>query len=275
MTVEDERRAQARQRGRDYINGEAGEAAAEALGALREALEKEREANSDDDRAAAQARYLEAKAVLDYEIEAPHVRRRRMAVEALDYPSGAPVDAGHFKQVLTDCFFTLETQAGRDKLRRLLSRYILDDEETLGRPAARLLVEKLSANSDGLLGAIDNVEGKSGVDATTGKDRNIRKSLVMAAGYSAGVEFGLNGNIPFAFWKRAQRRHSHLVEKARAHGDRIKAAKAATIKDWCLRDGPYARIFGLARADGFADRDKPDPSRELDREIFSGGDDLG
>ena len=41
-------REEARQRGRDYINSEAGEAAAEALGALLEALEKEREANDDD-----------------------------------------------------------------------------------------------------------------------------------------------------------------------------------------------------------------------------------
>ena len=189
--------------------------------------------------------------MLDYEIEAPHVRRRRMAVEALDLPSGAPVDAGDFKRVLTDCFFTLETQAGRDKLRRLLSRYILDDEETFGRPAARLLVEKLSANSEGLLGAIDNVEGKSGVGKTTGKNVNTRTIVVMAAGYSAGVEFGLDGNIPSAFWDRAQRTHGRLVKKARAHGDRIKAAKAATIKDWCLRDGPQARKFRLARADGF------------------------
>ena len=218
MTGADERRARARQRGRDYINSEAGAVTAEALGALLEALERERGANNDEGRTDAQARYLEAKAVLDYEIEAPHVRRRRMAVEALDYPSGALVDAGDFRRVLTDCFRTLKTQAGRDKLRRLLSRYILDDEETIGRPAARLLVEKLSANSEGLLGAIDNVEGKSGVGKTTGKNVNIRTKVVMAAGYSAGVEFGLNGNIPSVFWKRAQRMHGRLVKEARAPG---------------------------------------------------------
>jgi hypothetical protein len=275
MTGADERRARARQRGRDYINSEGGAVTAEALGALLEALERERGANNDEGRTDAQARYLEAKAVLDYEIEAPHVRRRRMAVEALDYPSGALVDAGDFRRVLTDCFSTLKTQAGRDKLRRLLSRYILDDEETIGRPAARLLVEKLSANSEGLLGAIDNVERKSGVGKTTGKNVNIRTKVVMAAGYSAGVEFGLNGNIPSVFWKRAQRMHGRLVKEARAHGARIKAAKAATIKDWCLRDGPQAGKFRLARADGFDRRANPDPSRELDPEIFSGGDDLG
>ena len=49
MTDEDEAAREARQRGRDYINSEAGEAAAEALGALLEALEREREANSDDE----------------------------------------------------------------------------------------------------------------------------------------------------------------------------------------------------------------------------------
>jgi hypothetical protein len=275
MTSGNERRARARQRGRDYINSEAGAVTAEAVGALLDALEKERGASSDEGRAAAQARYLEAKAVLNYELEDRHVRRRRMAVEALDYPSGALVDAGEFGRVLTDCFFTLKTQAGRDKLRRLLSRYLLDDEETFGRPAARLLIEKLSANSGGIFGAIDNVEGKSGVDKTTGKNVNARTNVVMAAGYSAGVEFGMNGKIPFAFWKRAQRTHIRLVKEERAHGVRIKAAKTATIKDWCLRDGPQAEKFRLARTDGFAERNNPNPSRELDPEIFSGGDDLG
>ena len=274
MTSGNERRARARQRGRDYINSEAGAVTAEAVGALLDALEKERGASSDEGRAAAQARYLEAKAVLNYELEDRHVRRRRMAVEALDYPSGALVDAGEFGRVLTDCFFTLKTQAGRDKLRRLLSRYLLDDEETFGRPAARLLIEKLSANSGGIFGAIDNVEGKSGVDKTTGKNVNARTNVVMAAGYSAGVKFGLDGNIPSAFWDRARRTHGRLVKEAHAHGVMIKAAKAATIKDWCLRGGPEAGKFRLARADGFDSRAKPDPSRELDREIFSGGDDL-
>jgi hypothetical protein len=261
-------REEARQRGRAYINSKAGEAAAEALGAIREALEREREAKSDDERAKAQGRYLEAKDVLDYEIEAPHVLRRRMTVEALDVPSGTPFGTNDFKRVLEDCFSTLKTKTGRNKFRRLVSRYFIDNEATFGKPAARLLVEKLFANSEGLLGAIDNVEGKSGLGKTTGKPVNIRRIVVMAAGYSAGVKFGLDGNIPSAFWDRAQRMHGRFVKKARSHGDRIKAAKAATIKDWCLRDGPEARKFRLARADGFAERDSPNPSRELDPEIF-------
>lgn len=267
MTDEDER-ARARQRARDYINSEAGAAAAEALGALLEALKGEREANNDGARAGWQDRYVEARAVLEFEFEAPRVLRGRMTVEALDRPSGAQVGAVEFKQALKDCFFTLETQAGRDMLRRLLSRHFLDNEATFGRPAARLLVEKLFANSDGLLGAIDNVEGKSGVDKTKGKDVNTRKIVVMAAGYSAGVEYGLDGNIPSAFWKRAQRMHGRLVKRAREQGKRIKAAKALTIKDWCLRGGPLARKFRLARAEGFAQRASPDPSRQLPAEIF-------
>jgi hypothetical protein len=48
MTGPGERRARARQRGRDYINSEAGAVTAEALGALLEALERERGANNDE-----------------------------------------------------------------------------------------------------------------------------------------------------------------------------------------------------------------------------------
>ncbi len=207
MTSEDERRAQARQRGRDYINSKAGAVTAEALGALLEAREKEQDAGSDEVRAAAQTAFVAGWAAFSRATGATDVGRRRMAVEALDYPSGRPVDAGDFNRVLTDCFFTLETQAGRDKLRRLLSRHFLDNEETL-TPSARLLVDKLFKNPTGLLGALDRVEKKSGVDARRGLDDSVRTVVVSAAGYSAGVEFGLDGNIPFAFWKRAQRRHS-------------------------------------------------------------------
>jgi hypothetical protein len=57
MTSEDERRARARQRARDYINSEAGAVTAEALGALLEAREWEQEANSDEARAAAQTAF--------------------------------------------------------------------------------------------------------------------------------------------------------------------------------------------------------------------------
>ncbi len=57
MTSGDERRARARQRGRDHINSEAGAVTAEALGALLEAQEREQEANSDEARAAAQGRF--------------------------------------------------------------------------------------------------------------------------------------------------------------------------------------------------------------------------
>jgi hypothetical protein len=47
-----------------------------------------------------------------------------------------------------------------------------------------------------------------------------------------------------------------------ARGLRIVPAKAATIRDWCVR--VQAENFKKARADGFAERDNPDPSRGVD-----------
>jgi hypothetical protein len=56
MTDEDDRRAQQRQRGLDYINSEAGAASAEALGAILEAVEGEWEVKTDGTQAAVDTR---------------------------------------------------------------------------------------------------------------------------------------------------------------------------------------------------------------------------
>jgi hypothetical protein len=268
MISEDERRAHARQRARDYINSEAGAVTAEALGALLEAKEGEQEANSDEARAAAQMARSAAEAALDRATGATDFWRRRMVVEALDLPSGARVEAAEFERIFKDCLDTIEALASRNKLRRLLSRHFLDNEETLTL-SVRLLVDKLFKNPRGLMGAIDRVEKKSGVDAKKGLDDSLRTIVVSAAGYSAGVGFGLNKDIPFSFWKRAQRRHSYEAGLWRAKGVKIATAKAETIRDWCERAGPHAQNFKKARADGFTEQDNPDPSRGIDHR--SGG----
>ena len=129
----------------------------------------------------------------------------------------------------------------------------------------RLLVDKMFKNPKGLMGALDHVEKKSGVDATKGLDEDVRAIVVTAAGYSAGVEFGLNKDIPFTFWKRAQRRHSHEADRWRAKGVKIATAKAETIRGWCVRiAGPHAENFRKGRAEGFTERNNPDPSRGID-----------
>jgi hypothetical protein len=58
--------------------------------------------------------------------------------------------------------------------------------------------------------------------------------------------------------------HGRLVERALSQDYRIAPAKAATIRDWCMRAGPHAENFKKARADGLAERDNPNPSRGLD-----------
>lgn len=268
MTNEDERRARARQRGRDHINSEAGAVTAEALGALLEAREGEQEANSDEARAAAETAFLAAEAAFGRATGAMDVRRRRMVAEALDLPSGARVEAGEFERIFKDCLDTIETVPSRNKLRRLLSRGFIDNEATF-TDSVRLLVDKLFKNPKGLMGALDRVEKKSGVDARKGLDSSVRTVVVSAAGYSAGVEFGLDKDIPLTFWKRAQRRHSRETDGWRARGVQIPTAKADTIRDWCMRVAvPHADNFKKARADGFVERDNPTPSRGID---YKGG----
>jgi hypothetical protein len=229
-----------------------------------EALEEERKANTDDACAKAQAHIIEAEAAILRATGSTDRRRRRMAVDALDLPPGTRVEAGEFERILKQCLDTVETRASRNKLRRLLSRHFLDNEETF-TIFVRLLVDKLFKNQKGLFGVLDLVEGTSGVDPTKGLDGDIRTIVVAAAGYSAGVEFGLNKDIPFTFWKRAHRRHSHEADRGRARGEKIATAKAETIRDWCVRvAGPHAENFREVRAAGFAERNNPDPSRGID-----------
>ena len=223
MTSEDERRARTRQRGRDYINSETGAVTAEALGALLEALEREQEANSDEARAAAQTAFLEAEAEFGRATGATDVRRRRMAVEALDLASGARVKAGEFERVFRECLDTIETLTSRNKLRRLLSRGFIDDQATF-TDSVRLLVDKLFKNPKGLMGALDRVEKKSGVDARKGLDGSVRTVVGLGGGIfrrgrvRTGQEYlvyALETGSP-----KAQPRGGWLAREGRADRDR-------------------------------------------------------
>ncbi len=80
-------REEACRRGRDYINSEAGEAAAEALGALLEALEIVREANSDDACKDAHDQALAARADLELAIGVRAWRRQRIVSSAAGQPA--------------------------------------------------------------------------------------------------------------------------------------------------------------------------------------------
>ncbi len=187
-----------------------------------------------------------------------------MTVEALDLPSGALVEAAEFERIFKDCLDTIETLASRNKLRRMLSRGFIDDEPTF-TDSVRLLVDKLFKNPKGLMGVLDRIERKSGLNAKKGLDDSVRTVVVSAAGYSVGVEFGLSKDIPVTFWKRARRRRSYETDGWRAKGVKIAPAKAETIRDWCTRvAGTHAKTFKASRADGFAERSNPNKSRGID-----------
>ena len=114
-------REEARQRGRDYINSEAGEAAAEALGALLEALEKAREANDDDACKDAHEQALAARADLEFAIGVRAWRRQRIVSTAAGLPP-------HRRAATAKGIESIFRRGGRDTEQRFAISRILMDE---------------------------------------------------------------------------------------------------------------------------------------------------
>ena len=88
------------------------------------AEEKERAANSDEARAAAQAEHLAARDALLDATGTTALERRRMIAQARDLPLGAKVDANGFEQFARDCLDG--TPSSQIRLRQAFARHIVD-----------------------------------------------------------------------------------------------------------------------------------------------------
>jgi hypothetical protein len=247
---------EARQRGRGYINSDAGAAAAEALGKLLEALENERGANDDDGRATRQTQYLDAEGALLLSIGGVDLRQRRMVVEA---PAGSKVETSDFMQLDRDCVEV--TPEGQVRIRQALARHTLDTEAILKKRLSGLQASNLRQNAKGRYGPLDGRLMIAGVDPGMGAADELRSKIVAETGYTVGAERGAVGRIPHAMWKRAERVHNKWAANLRMRGIRVQNVSAATIKDWCQKEGPLATLFHDARRDGAASRDAPDRNR--------------
>ena len=130
MTDEDDRRAQQRRRGLDYINSEAGAASAEALGAILEAVEGEWEVKTDgtqaavDTRADFQSAALTALRKLLFALGALDLLHRRMVAFARNQRMGVISHARDLESLLKPA--KLRKAVGQKNMRKMLARVVLD-----------------------------------------------------------------------------------------------------------------------------------------------------
>jgi hypothetical protein len=261
MTSEDERRARALQRGRDYINSEAGAATAEALGALLDALEKDREANSDDARKRAHEQALASRAALEAATGVLGWRRRRIVSTAAGLPA-------HRHVATAKGIEAIFTRRGHITEQRFAAGRILIDEVGAllgGRPenleAATLILAEMGYHSpQGELGKDSGIRGatiRQGVNPDDGPSAMARLSLYTALGYTLGAE-GKRACSPSA-WK--QRAALHL----RAIGPKPRPGPKPRRKQPTVGLAEAERVVAAAWAyidDQSKDRD-PDAGREL------------
>jgi hypothetical protein len=229
--------------------------------ALMDAMERELTASSDEARAEAQAAVLAADAALARANGTIGLRRRRMMVEAFARPSGWKVEAADFERFARDCLDG--TPSNEIRLRQALARHAQDCASVLTEGWAGVQAAQLLENAEGRNGPLDGPATAGGVDPHAGAADMIRKKIVVNAGYTVGVEIGVAGRIGHAMWKRAEREQNKLAALQRMRGHKTENATAATIKDWCQKDGPLATMFRDARGEGAAAQTVPDPTRIL------------
>jgi hypothetical protein len=231
------------------------------LKAVVAAGDKERAANSNEARAAAQAEALATENALDDATGRTDRRRRRMIAEAKGLPLGTKVDAADFEQFALDCLDG--TPSGLIRLRHIYAQYAVDGGHTLTPPLSGLLASNMLQTAKGHEGPLDGPVRASGVDLNGGPADIIRDKIVGDTGYTIGVEIGGTGRLPHKLWKRAERAQHALAQKMRMSGEKAESVRFRTIKDWCLKSGPLADLFQDARKDGARERRAPNSDRIL------------
>jgi hypothetical protein len=231
------------------------------LNAVLAAGEKERAANSDEARAAAQAEHLAARDALLDATGTTDLERRRMIAEARGLPLGAKVDATGFEHFARECLDG--TPSNEIRLRHAFGRHTQDAAGALTRGWAGVLVSQMLQNAKGHKGPLDGPVRARGVDPYGGPAYEIQNKIVVDTGYTIGVEIGVTGRIPHELWKRAERAQNALAQTGRMRGHKTQNVSFRTIKDWCLKSGSLADLFKDARREGSQERPAPDLSRIL------------
>jgi hypothetical protein len=258
---EGERRAHRRQRGREYLNSEAGAAAAEALGAFIEAIEGEREVRADETQAAVEKRAgfqstaLAALRALISALGALDLLHRRMVAFARNQRMGVISHARDLASLLKPD--KLRKDVGRKNMRKMLARVVLDLGLLPGASKAVTWALNLAAGGrDGQFadeGAFDT-DPAAGVQSDSGLAYTLQIRLANATGYEAGTNGApetrrlseallAQAVKTFNAWRRGMR----AVDK-----DTVPLAKPTTVRDWCTR--LHREQFDLGYKQGCVDR---------------------
>jgi hypothetical protein len=240
--------------------------ALDALGRRLAAQEAERQANSDQSRAAAQAEAMAARRDLDAATGDMDLRRRRMLAHARALPNGARTDAAEFERFAAE--LTL-SPGGRVMARLAIARYLEDSAGDLGERLAGVGAMEFMQTSDGRDGLLTGTITSAGVDRQSGPALPLRLKTIADAGYTLGAEYG-GGRAPHVLWKRAARAYNEGAARFRMGGYDVKNVADKTVRDWVARNvnlppgSPKAGdLFNEAKRDGAAARLPPDPSRML------------
>jgi hypothetical protein len=264
-------REEARQRGRDYIDGEAGAAAAEALGALLEALEKARDANSDDAQEDAHKQALAARADLEAAIGVRGWRRQRIVSTAAGQPAHRPVTTAKGIE-------SIFRRGRRDTEQRFAMGRILMDELGCilgGRPenleaATLILAEKGYHGPQAKPGKDSGIRAptiRQGVNPDDGASEAGRWSFYTALGYTLGAE-GKRDCHP-SEWKQRALLHLRAIGPKPRPGP--KPSKQPTFRVGLVE---AERVVAAAWAhieDESKDRDPNDESEFQRRILFRTG----
>ena len=265
-------REEARQRGRDYINSKAGEAAAEALGALLEALEKAREANSDDAREDAHKQALAARVDLEAAIGVRAWRRQRIVSTAAGLPAHRPVATAKGVE-------SIFRRGGRDyrtAIRHMPAFSWTNSAALLGgRPenleAATLILAEMGYHGPqakpGKDSGIRAPTIRQGVNPDDGASEAGRWSFYTALGYTLGAE-GKRDCRP-SEWKQRALLHLRAIGPKPRPGP--KPSKQPTFYVGLVE---AERVVAAAWAhieDESKDRDPNDESEFQPRQLFRAG----
>ena len=261
MTDEDDRRAQQRRRGLDYINSEAGAASAEALGAILEAVEGEWEVKTDgtqaavDTRADFQSAALTALRKLLFALGALDLLHRRMVAFARNQRMGVISHARDLESLLKPA--KLRKAVGQKNMRKMLARVVLDLALLPGASKAVVWALNLAAGGrDGQFGdeGVFDTDPVAGIQPDSGFAYTLQIRLAYATGYTSGANGALESRrLSEALLAQAVRTFNDLRRRLRAEDkDTVPIAKPATIRDWCTR--LHRAQFDLGYRQGCADR---------------------
>ena len=240
-----------------------------ALERLLEAREQERGANSNEAREAAEQAWLAADAAMAKATGVTELRRRRILRELDDLPVGEKVDAADYtnriQQTVGDA-----SPVGRTNVRFASARLVLDLIASVGAALVKHLAGALMQVAGGKRSMLD-VDHHQGCNPTTGAAFMLRKGIVKAAGYEAGVLYG-TGRIGDVLWVEAAAIHNAAAKKLRRSGEPCEPVSAKTVRDWCVRKrdkkgipNEHYKNFEAARREGMtaAKRDLIDPTARL------------